>query len=61
MVQDCLTKDFDHASHHRDKLQKELAEMGHILKTLGEAQRQSSSRGIEPLITHTNERMEVEE
>jgi hypothetical protein len=28
MVQDFLAEDFDHATHHRDKLQKELAEMG---------------------------------
>jgi hypothetical protein len=37
MVQDCLAKYFDHATHHRDKLQKELAEMGQLLKTLEEA------------------------
>jgi hypothetical protein len=24
MVQDCLAEDFDHATHHRDKLNKEL-------------------------------------
>jgi hypothetical protein len=28
MVQDCLVEDFDDAAHHRDNLQKELAEMG---------------------------------
>jgi hypothetical protein len=28
MVQDFLVEDFDHATHHRDKLQKELTEMG---------------------------------
>jgi hypothetical protein len=28
MVQDFLAEDFDHAAHHRDKLQKELTEMG---------------------------------
>jgi hypothetical protein len=28
MVQDCLSENFDHAAHHRDKLQKEFAEMG---------------------------------
>jgi hypothetical protein len=39
MVQDCLAEDFDHATHHRDKLQKELAEMGQLLKKFGEAQR----------------------
>jgi hypothetical protein len=51
MVQDCLVEDFDHAAHHRDKLQKELTEMGQLLKKLGEAQITSSSRGIEPSIT----------
>jgi hypothetical protein len=61
MVQDCLAEDFDHATHHRDKLQKELAEMGQLLRTLGEAQRESSSRGIESSTTQTNERVEVEE
>jgi hypothetical protein len=61
MVQDCLAEDFDHAAHHRDNLQKELAEMGHLLRTLGEAQRASSSRGIEMSTTQTNERVEVEE
>jgi hypothetical protein len=25
MVQDFLAEDFDHATHHRDKIQKELA------------------------------------
>jgi hypothetical protein len=48
MVQDCLAEDFDHAAHHRDKLQKELAEMGQFLKKLREVQIASSSRGIEP-------------
>jgi hypothetical protein len=61
MVQDFLEEDFDHATHHRDKLQKELAEMGQLLKKLGEAQRESSSRGIEPSTTQTKERVEVEE
>jgi hypothetical protein len=61
MVQDCLAKYFDHATHHRDKLQKELAEMGQLLKTLEEAQRESSSRGIETSTTQTKERVEVEE
>jgi hypothetical protein len=61
MVQDCLAEDFDHATHHRDKLQKELAEMGQFLKKLGEVQIASSSRGIEPSTPQTNERVEVEE
>jgi hypothetical protein len=37
MVHDCLAEDFDHATHHRDKLQKELAEMGEFLKKFWEA------------------------
>jgi hypothetical protein len=28
MVQDFLSKDFDHAAHHKEKIQKELVEMG---------------------------------
>jgi hypothetical protein len=39
MVQDFLAEDFNHATHHRYKLQKELAEMGQLLRTLREAQR----------------------
>jgi hypothetical protein len=37
MVQDCLAEDFDHATHHRDKLQKEMAEMGDFFKNFEEA------------------------
>jgi hypothetical protein len=37
MVQDFLVEDFDHTTHHRDKLQKEMEEMGHLFGTLGEA------------------------
>jgi hypothetical protein len=59
MVQDHLTKDFDHATHHRDKLQKELKEMGQLLKKFGEALIMISSRGIEKSTTHTIERLEV--
>ena len=40
---------------------KELAEMGHLLRTLREAQRESSSRGIDSSTTQTNERVEVKE
>jgi hypothetical protein len=32
MVQDFLSEDFDHVAHHKDKLQKELTEMGQFLK-----------------------------
>jgi hypothetical protein len=48
MFQDCLVEDFDHAAHHRDKLQKELVEMGQFLKKLREVQVESSSGGIDP-------------
>jgi hypothetical protein len=61
MVQDCPTEDFDHATHYRDKLQKELAEMVQLLKKFGEAQIISSNRGIEPSSIGTAERMEVGE
>jgi hypothetical protein len=37
IFQDCLAEDFNHVAHHRDKLQKELIEMGHLLKKFGEA------------------------
>jgi hypothetical protein len=47
MVQYCLAKDFNHAAHHRDKLQRELAETGHFLKKFGEVQIASSCRVIE--------------
>jgi predicted translin family RNA/ssDNA-binding protein len=60
MVQDCLAEDFDHATHHRDKLQKELAEMGKLLKKFGEVQIASSSKSIEPSTPQTNERVEIE-
>jgi hypothetical protein len=36
MVQDCLAKEFDHATHYMDKLQQELAEMGQFLKKFRE-------------------------
>jgi hypothetical protein len=61
MVQDCLVEDFDHAAHQRDKLQKELTEMGQLLKKFREANITSSNRGIDPSTTQTTERVEVEE
>jgi hypothetical protein len=61
MVQDRLAEDFNHAVHHRDKLQKELAETGQFLKKFGEAQTTSSSRGTEPPTIQAKERVEVEE
>jgi hypothetical protein len=36
MVQDCLSEDFDHAAHHRDKIQQELADIQQLLKQIGE-------------------------
>jgi hypothetical protein len=48
MVQDCLAEDFDHVAHHKEKLQRELVEMGQFLKKFGEVQLASSSRGIDP-------------
>jgi hypothetical protein len=61
MVQDCLAEDFNHATHHKDNLQKELAEMGQLLGTLREAQRVSRNRGIESSTTQANKRVEVKE
>jgi hypothetical protein len=52
MVHDFLPEDFDHAMHHRDKLQNKIAEMGQFLKKFGEAQTTSNSRGIGPLTIH---------
>jgi hypothetical protein len=49
MVQDCLAEDFDHATHHREKLQKELVELGQFLNKFGEVHISSNSRGIDPL------------
>jgi len=57
MVQDCLAENFDHATHHRDKLQKELVEIGQFLKNIEEVQIASNSRGINPSTTQTNERV----
>jgi hypothetical protein len=61
MVQDCLAEDFDHATHHRDKLQKELAEMGEFLKKFREAQIASHNRGIEPSTPQTEGRVQEED
>jgi hypothetical protein len=60
MVQDFLAEDFDHATHHRDQLQKEMKKMGQSLKKLGEVQIENSSRGIDPSTIQTKEREEVE-
>jgi hypothetical protein len=61
MVQDCLAEDFDHAAHHRDKIQEELADIQQLIKQIGEGQIASNSRGIEPSTPQTEERVEVEE
>jgi hypothetical protein len=61
MVQDCLTEDFYHATHHRDSLQKELEEIGQLLRKIGEVQMTSSIRGIETSKTQTNKRVKVKE
>jgi hypothetical protein len=61
MVQDCLAKDFDHATHHRDKLQKELAEMEQFLKKLREVQIAGSRRRIDRSTPQTDKRVKVEE
>jgi hypothetical protein len=61
MVQDCLAEDFDHPAHHRDKLQKELAEMGQFLKKFEEVQIASSNRGIEPSTSQTEGRVKEED
>ena len=54
MVQDCLVKDFNHATHHMDKLQKKMAEMEQFLKKFGEVQIAGSSKSIEPSAPQTN-------
>jgi hypothetical protein len=61
MVQDCLAEDFDHATHHRDKLQKELTEIGQFLKKFRKVQIAGSSRSIESSAPQIEERVEVEE
>jgi hypothetical protein len=48
MVQDFLAEYFDHASHHRDKLQKEMTEMGQFLKKFGDAQTEINNICIDP-------------
>jgi hypothetical protein len=36
MVQDYLAEDFDHAGHHRDRIQEELADIRQFLKQIRE-------------------------
>jgi hypothetical protein len=48
MVQDCLAENFDHETHHMEKMQKEMAEMGEFLKKFRETQIESRNRGIDP-------------
>jgi hypothetical protein len=56
-----LAEDFNHATHHKDKLQKELAEIQQLLKTLGESQSARTNKGIEQSTTQTTERVETKE
>jgi hypothetical protein len=44
-VQDCLAKDFDHAVHHKDRIQEDLVDMRQFLKKIGEMKEAGSSRG----------------
>jgi hypothetical protein len=60
MVQDCLVEDFNHATHHRDKLQKALAEMGKFLKKFEEVQIESSNKSIDLSTPQTDERVDIE-
>jgi hypothetical protein len=32
MVQDCLSEDFDHATHHRDRIEEKLEGIQKLLK-----------------------------
>jgi hypothetical protein len=61
LVQDCLSEDFDHAAHHRDRIQQELADMRQFLKQIGEIQKARRSRGTKPSTPQIEERVEVEE
>jgi hypothetical protein len=42
MVQDCLSEDFDHAAHHRDRIQEELEDMRQFLKKIGKYRQQAA-------------------
>jgi hypothetical protein len=61
MVQDCLAEDFDHAAHHRDRIQEEMEDMWQFLKKIREMQATGSNRGTKPSTPQTEERMEEEE
>jgi hypothetical protein len=60
MVQDCLSEDFDHAAHHRDRIEEKLVDMRQLLKKIGEG-KPTSSRGLEPLAPQTEGRVQEEE
>jgi hypothetical protein len=60
MVQDCLSEDFDHAAHHRDRIEEELEDMHKLLKKIGEG-KTTSSRETKPSTPQMEERVEVEE
>jgi hypothetical protein len=38
MVQDCLSKDFDNATNHRDRIQEDLIDIRQFLKQIREGQ-----------------------
>jgi hypothetical protein len=58
MVQDYIAEDFDHDTHHKDRIQEEIKEMWKFLKQLGEAQAARSSMGTEPSKLRTEEILE---
>jgi hypothetical protein len=47
MVHDCLSEDFDHAVHDRDRIEEELENMWKLLKKIVEG-KTTSSRGTKP-------------
>jgi hypothetical protein len=60
MVQDCLSEDFDHVAHHRDRIEEKLVDMRQLLKKIREG-KPTSSRGIEPSTPQTEGRVQEEE
>jgi hypothetical protein len=57
MVQDCIAKDFDNATHHWDRIQEDLEDMRQLVKKIGEAQT-TGSMGTGPSTFQTEERLE---
>jgi hypothetical protein len=60
MVQDCLSEDFDHSAHHRDRIEEKLVDMRKLLKKIGEGN-PTSSRRIELPTPQTEGRVQEEE